>query len=370
MPCPEEKQTFMKTAIRLAKKAAGAVSPNPLVGAVLVKDNGIIATGYHHFYGGPHAEVYALKSAGNKARGADLYINLEPCCHQGKTPPCADALIMAGIRRVFIGMKDPNPLVSGKGIRKLAEAGIEVEVGILEHECRQLNEVFVKYVQHKIPFVFLKIAASLDGKIATSRGDSKWITGDISRRFVHRLRSEVDAVLVGIGTVLSDDPLLTSRQYKGAHKNPCRVVVDSTLRIPLTSNLLNTAPEVKTIIATSQNAPQKRAEAVERRGAEILRISSTGSGVDLKKLVKLLWARGIASLLIEGGSEISASALHDGIVDKLLFFYAPKIIGNKNAFSMVGGIGAHTISDAIIIRDVTYKKMGGDLLVAGYIDRN
>ena len=208
----------MRAALRLARRGAGTVSPNPLVGAILVRGGKIVGSGYHRFFGGPHAECNALEIAGEKARGADLYINLEPCSHFGKTPPCSDALIAAGIRRAFIGMQDPNPLVSGSGIKKLAAAGIAVETGILERECRQLNEAFIKYITSKIPFVYLKLAASLDGKIATASGDSKWITGTASRALVHALRSRVDAVMVGIGTVLSDDPQLTARLLSGGYK--------------------------------------------------------------------------------------------------------------------------------------------------------
>ncbi len=366
-PSSSDKTRFMRAALRLARRGAGTVSPNPLVGAILVRGGKIVGSGYHRFFGGPHAECNALEIAGEKARGADLYINLEPCSHFGKTPPCSDALIAAGIRRAFIGMQDPNPLVSGSGIKKLAAAGIAVETGILERECRQLNEAFIKYITSKIPFVYLKLAASLDGKIATASGDSKWITGTASRALVHALRSRVDAVMVGIGTVLSDDPQLTARLYPGAIKNPLRVIVDSTLRTPLRSRLLATARNVPTIIATTNSSSKSRAEAVTQSGAELLTMPARNGRVNLKLLMKKLAHRGIASVLIEGGSALSAAALKDGIVDKVLFFYAPKIIGGENSYSMVGGAGSKRISRAITLKDVRYRRVGEDILVEGYI---
>jgi diaminohydroxyphosphoribosylaminopyrimidine deaminase/5-amino-6-(5-phosphoribosylamino)uracil reductase len=357
----------MRVALRLARRGAGMVSPNPLVGAVLVRGDKIIGSGYHRFFGGPHAECNALKNARQKARGADLYINLEPCSHFGKTPPCADALIAAGIRRVFIGMQDPNPLVSGRGIRKLRAAGIAVETGILERECRQLNEAFIKYISCKIPFVCLKLAASLDGKIATARGDSKWITGTASRALVHCLRSRADAVMVGIGTVLRDDPQLTVRLCPGATINPLRVIVDSRLRTPLKSRILATARDVPTIIATTGNSAQARARAITQSGAELLVLPAHNGRVNLRLLMKKLAQRGIASVLLEGGSTLSAAALEDGIVDKVLFFYAPIIIGGTNSYSMVGGAGSEKISQAIALTDIRYRRVGDDILVEGYI---
>ena len=371
VPTPAEKKRYMTAAIRLARKGRGMVSPNPLVGAVIVQGNKIVGSGYHHFYGGPHAEVYALKSARERARGADLYINLEPCCHHGKTPPCTDALIKSGIRRAFIGISDPNPLVSGKGLRKLREAGIEIETGILQDECRLLNETFIKYITQNIPFVVLKLAATLDGKIATATGDSRWISGEAARRLVHRLRSEADAVLVGSGTVLADDPQLTARHYSGANrKNPVRIIVDTRLRTPLSSQLLRTAHEIKTIIATTQQAPKSKIVKITQRGAEISIVSSRNGRVDLKRLMRHLAKQGIAYVVIEGGSELSAAALHDGIVDKVLFFYAPKIIGGSHARSMVGGKGVPRISNAISVTNVHYKKLGEDILVEGYVNNS
>jgi diaminohydroxyphosphoribosylaminopyrimidine deaminase/5-amino-6-(5-phosphoribosylamino)uracil reductase len=371
VPTSAEKYRYMAVAIRLAQKGRGMVSPNPLVGAVIVKGNKIVGWGYHRFYGGPHAEVYALRKAGKCAQGADLYVNLEPCCHHGKTPPCADEIIKSGIRRVYIGINDPNPLVSGKGIKKLRKAGIDVETGILQEESVLLNEAFIKYITKKVPFAVLKLAATLDGKIATKTGDSRWISGEDARRLVHRLRFESDAVLVGSGTVIADDPQLTVRNYAGARKkNPVRIIVDSRLRMPLCSQLLKTAGEIKTIIATTRQASKNKIAQIKQRGAEVLIVSYRNKRVDLKCLMKHLASRGIASVLIEGGSELSAAALEDGIVDKVLFFYAPKIIGGAHSRSMVGGTGISKISDAISLNDIHYKRLGRDILVEGYINKH
>jgi diaminohydroxyphosphoribosylaminopyrimidine deaminase/5-amino-6-(5-phosphoribosylamino)uracil reductase len=371
MPSHTEKEKFMKAAIQLAKKGTGMVSPNPLVGAVLVKEGKVIGKGYHKIFGGPHAEVNALEKAGKMARGADMYINLEPCCHHGKTAPCVDALIEKEIRRVFVGMVDPNPTVKGKSIKKLKKAGIEAEVGLLEDECRRLNESFVKFITKKVPFIILKAALTLDGKIATYTGDSKWITCEESRNLVHQIRSEVDAVMVGIGTVIADDPLLTVRLHKEAKKNPFRVVVDSSLHIPYKSRMLQPELAGKTIIATSRKmAVSKKAQAIKKKGAQVLGTPLKRGRVDLTALLKLLGEKGIASILIEGGSELNASALECEIVDKILFFYSPKIIGGREAISIVGGGGLKKIADAIKVKDITIRSMDSDFLVEGYIDQN
>jgi len=370
MTSAAEKERFMKKALRLARKGAGSVSPNPLVGAVIVKHGTAVGQGYHRVFGGAHAEINALTNAGPKARGADLYVNLEPCCHHGKTPPCVDALIEHGIRRVYVGMVDPNPAVCGKGIRKLKKAGVDIETGLLENECRRLNESFIKYVTKQTPFVILKAAATLDGNIATPAGDSKWITSEKSRTYVHKIRASVDAVMVGVGTVLADDPLLTVRLYKGVKKDPVRIIVDSALRIPLSSNVLKPELAEKTIIATAGvRAASKKAKTIRGRGARILSVPLKGARPDLRKLVALLGKRQISSLLIEGGSEINASALASGIVDKVMLFYAPKIIGGKKAIGMVGGDGVRYIADACQISDASVRRVGCDVLVEGYINK-
>ncbi|MEI6127826.1 MAG: bifunctional diaminohydroxyphosphoribosylaminopyrimidine deaminase/5-amino-6-(5-phosphoribosylamino)uracil reductase RibD [Pseudomonadota bacterium] len=368
MPACTQNERFMKRALALAKQGAGWVSPNPLVGAVVVNAGKIVGTGYHEFFGGPHAEVTALKNAGSKAKGAELYINLEPCCHFGKTPPCTDVLIQKGIKKVFLGMIDPNPAVAGKGIQKLMSAGIAVEAGLLEHECRQLNEAFVKFITEKKPFVILKAALTLDGNIATSTGDSKWITCDTSRALAHKIRHEVDAVMVGIGTVLADDPQLTVRLHKGAKKNPFRIIVDTGLSIPLTCNVLKPELAEKTLIAASpEKAASRKAQLIRKTGARVLGIPLFKKRVDLRKLLFFLGTLGIASLLIEGGSELNASAFACGIVDKVMLFYAPKIIGGRDAVKMVGGPGIKMIADAISIHDISIRRISTDFLVEGYL---
>ncbi|HJX30500.1 MAG TPA: bifunctional diaminohydroxyphosphoribosylaminopyrimidine deaminase/5-amino-6-(5-phosphoribosylamino)uracil reductase RibD, partial [Thermodesulfobacteriota bacterium] len=340
---PEE---YMWLAIKLASKAQGQTSPNPLVGALIVKSGKIVGQGFHRRSGTPHAEINALKKSGDQAQGAELYLNLEPCSHFGRTPPCVDAIIQKKIMKVFMGMVDPNPLVRGKGIRRLKEAGIEVATGILEKECRKLNEVFIKYITTKRPFVILKTAASLDGRIAAETGDSQWITNEKSREYVHQLRSAVDAVLVGIGTVKKDDPQLTCRLKNRKGRDPIRIVVDSTLSISPKAKVLNPHSPAPTIIATTPKASLKKRALLEKKGARILVIPSQG-WVDLCLLMEALGKEEITSVLIEGGSEINTSALQSGIVDKVLFFYAPKIIGGKQAPLMVGGKGIARVKDAL-----------------------
>ena len=361
----------MKQAIRLARKGSGQVSPNPLVGAVVVNGDKKVGESWHRFFGGAHAEINALEKAGELAKQADIYVNLEPCCHYGKTPPCTDALIKAGIRRVFVGMVDPNPAVAGKGIKRLEKAGIKVETGLLENECKKLNEFFIKFVTKKVPFVILKTALTLDGKIATHTGDSKWITCESSREKVHRIRSEVDAVMVGIGTVLYDDPLLTVRLRKKNSLNPLKIIVDSSLRIPLESKVLKPGFADKTIIATSPGrAASKKALAISNTGAQIFKVPLKKKRVDLTKLVELAGRHGISSILIEGGSELGASALESKIVDKTMFFYAPKIIGGTEAKVAVGGRGIKNIADAIQIEDIRISRIKSDFLIEGYIRTN
>jgi len=364
-------ERFMRQAIALARKGSGRVSPNPLVGAVVVSSGKVVGSGYHRAFGGPHAEVYALAQAGAKARGADIYVTLEPCSHTGKTPPCADAVIKAGIRRVYIGMVDPNPLVRGRGIKKLQAAGIAVATGILEADCRRLNESFLKYITTGMPFVVLKSAATLDGRIATSTGDSKWITCPESRRFAHRLRHEADAVIAGSGTVLADDPELTVRLGNKSVRQPLRVIVDGRLRIPLTARLLKPDLAPGTMIVTSpEKAATPKARKIAEAGAQVLAVGLTKGSIDLKKLFKKLAGQGIASVLIEGGAELAASALAGALVDKVHFFYAPKIIGGRNATGMIGGPGCSRIAGAAQVEEVQVRRIQDDFLVSGYIRKN
>ena len=360
-------EEYMKVAIAQARKGVGRVSPNPMVGAVVVRKGKIVGLGYHHQAGSPHAEINALKRAGKKGVNAELYVNLEPCCHYGRTPPCVSAIIDSGIKKVIIGIKDPNPLVSGKGVAQLKAAGIATHTGVLEEECRKLNEIYIKYITRKIPFVILKVASSLDGKIATKGGDSRGITGQKSLRFVHMLRDRVDAIMVGIGTIQADDPLLTTRLKGGIKKDPSRVIVDSSLKISPQARVFNPHSQAGVIIATTNRASKRKKEQIEKIGAEIITIDSTDRVVDLKKLMLALGKRGISSLLIEGGTKIITSALTSGIVDKILILYAPKILGGHPAYSITSGEGVEYISQALTIEELKVRRFGEDILVEGYV---
>jgi len=314
-------EKFMRRTLMLATKGRGRTSPNPMVGAVVVKKRRIIGQGYHKRAGEPHAEIIALQEAGREATDATLYVNLEPCCHQGLTPPCLKEIIKAGLRRVVIAMPDPNPRVNGRSIAALQKAGITTELGVLEEEAQQLNEVFVKYITTALPFVVLKLALSMDGKIATKTGDSKWITSELSRNYVHKLRDQVDAVCVGIGTILRDNSRLTTRRKGRKGRDPVRVIVDSLLKVPLRANIFTEKSSANNIIVTTPNAFFKRKKEIERTGSVVLEVGTCGRNkVDLFQMVQELGQRGITSLMIEGGAEIAASALQEGIVDKLLFF--------------------------------------------------
>jgi diaminohydroxyphosphoribosylaminopyrimidine deaminase/5-amino-6-(5-phosphoribosylamino)uracil reductase len=360
-------ERYMKVAIAQAKKAVGRVSPNPMVGAVVVKRGEIVGLGYHHQAGSSHAEINALAKAGKKARNADLYVNLEPCCHYGRTPPCVDTIIDSGIKRVVIGIADPNPLVSGKGVVRLKTAGITTHVGVLEKECRKLNEIYIKYITQKVPFVILKVASSLDGKIATKKRDSRGITAQESLHFVHMLRDQVDAILVGIGTIQADNPLLTTRLKGRRGKDPIRVIIDSSLRISPKARVFNPHSRAIVIIATTKGAPEKKKKELERKDAKVITINSSGGKVDLKKLMIALGKLEITSLLIEGGTRIITSALKDNIVDKILFFYAPKIIGGRNACGITAGKGVEYIRQALKVQDLKVRRRGEDIFVEGYI---
>ena len=360
-------ERYMRLALRLARKGMGWTSPNPMVGAVVVKGKTVVGRGYHHRAGEPHAEVLALAEAGEKARGSTLYLNLEPCNHFGRTPPCTRAILQAGVKRVVAAMKDPNPLVSGKGIARLRRAGVRVDVGVLEEESRELNRAFGKYITTREPFVTLKAALSLDGKVATRTGDSRWISSAESRAYVHHLRAAHDAVMVGIGTVLRDDPLLTVRlPGPRRYPQPLRVIVDSRLRIPLTSQLVRTAGQIPTFVAAIQGASETKMNRLVREKVEILVIGNDGQGrVHLKALLRELARRGVVSVLLEGGPSLNASALEEKIVDRLLFFIGPKILGGKKAPGVVAGKGAATISEAAGVQILKLRRIGPDLLVEG-----
>ncbi|MEN6520171.1 MAG: bifunctional diaminohydroxyphosphoribosylaminopyrimidine deaminase/5-amino-6-(5-phosphoribosylamino)uracil reductase RibD [Armatimonadota bacterium] len=352
----------MKRALVLARR--GNTSPNPMVGAVVVKDGRIVGEGYHRKAGEPHAEVIALRNAGELASGADLYVTLEPCCHFGRTPPCTKAVIEAGIRSVTAAMVDPNPKVAGKGLAELETAGIHTCVGVLEEEARKLNEVFIKFITTGLPFVTLKLAMTLDGKIATSNGDSKWISCEESRRTVHRLRERTDAVLVGIGTVLADNPELTARI--GTRRSyPARVVVDSSARTPVNAKLLS-QPDGEAIIAVRDGASEANLRKLKQAGARIIEVAGETEEVSLTALMRELGQIKKTGVLIEGGGRIAASALSSGIVDKVLVFIAPKIVGGESARTPVEGSGVAAMADALRLRNMSVKKVGCDLLIEAY----
>ncbi|MGI5871434.1 MAG: bifunctional diaminohydroxyphosphoribosylaminopyrimidine deaminase/5-amino-6-(5-phosphoribosylamino)uracil reductase RibD [Bacillota bacterium] len=363
----KEDQTFMQRALALAAKARGWTAPNPMVGAVVVKNGRIIGEGYHHRAGEPHAEIHALNQAGENARGATLYVTLEPCCHQGKTPPCTRRIIQEGLARVVVAMEDPNPLVAGKGLTQLRQAGIIVETGLLQQEAAKLNEVFIKYITTKQPFVVLKTAITLDGKIAAVSGDSRWITGPAALRYVHRLRHYYDGVMTGIGTILKDDPQLTCRLPGGPYKNPVRIILDSRGRTPLTAKVLQGLAETPTIIVVTKAAPPSQMAALAKTGAKVLQVSPDASGrIDLKQLMTKLGALGISSVLLEGGGQVNASAVAAGIVDKYLVFIAPKIIGGATAPTFVTGTGIKMMEDAIRLSSPQIRRFGQDLLLEYY----
>lgn len=359
-------EQFMARALQLAELGRGKTSPNPLVGAVIVHNDRIVGEGYHRKAGTPHAEIHALRDAGEKANGAVMYVTLEPCCHHGRTPPCTKSIIEAGIADVVVGMADPNPLVSGKGIKALKDAGIRVIEGVLEKDVRLQNESFIKYISTKCPFVTLKAAISLDGKVATRTGESRWITGEEARLWVHRMRAANDAIMVGIGTVLADDPLLTVR-LDGEYEQPLRVIVDSSLRIPETSMLVKTASEVPTVVAAVQGSysEAKRAQ-LERAGLEVWDLPAIKGKVDLVTLMKELGKREITSLLLEGGSTLNASALEAGIIDKFVFFQAPLIIGGQDSPGVFGGMGCERLKDCLRLAQMSVQRVGEDLMITAY----
>ena len=355
----------MRRALRLAAKGAGNVSPNPMVGAVIVKNGKIIAEGYHRKAGERHAEIAALEKAGRKVVNSTMYVNLEPCTHYGKTPPCVEKIISAGLKRVVIAMKDPNPLVCGKGIKKLKNAGIETEVGLFQEEAESLNEIFIKFIKTGKPFVIVKTAMTLDGKIAAAKqGDSKWISGEKSRKFAHKLRSQVDGILVGINTVVKDDPQLNVRYLRSLHQ-PKRIIVDSRCRIPLDAKVLSENGDI--IIAVAEGCLPGRMGKLKKIGVEVLVVKGSGARVNLTELMSELGKRNVASILIEGGGEIIAGALSSGIVDKLFFFIAPKLIGGRCAITPVEGKGIARISDAIKVRQMRVRRIGEDILIEGYV---
>ncbi len=359
-------QKYMRMALQLAEKARGRTSPNPMVGAVVVKNDKVVSRGYHRKAGEPHAEAIALKQAGRAAKGATLYVTLEPCSHTNKrTPPCTPLVLQSGVKRVVVAMIDPNPHVSGGGIKTLKKSGIEVVAGVLEAEAKKLNEAFIKYITTGAPFVTLKIAQTLDGKIATAAGESKWITGEKAREEGHRLRDANDAVLVGINTVLKDNPSLTTRIPRG--RDPIRIVVDTKLRTPLKAKIITQKSSAKTYIATLDSMPKDKLVKLLDAGVEVLLAKGSKGHVDLKNLMKMLGGFGVTSVLIEGGSEVHASALKSGIVDKVVMFIAPMLMTGKDSLCSIGGVSPTRLTQSIRLRNMTSRMVGDDLMIEGYI---
>ncbi|MCK5214071.1 MAG: bifunctional diaminohydroxyphosphoribosylaminopyrimidine deaminase/5-amino-6-(5-phosphoribosylamino)uracil reductase RibD [Candidatus Omnitrophica bacterium] len=353
---------YMKRAYELAAKGRGKTSPNPMVGAVVVKNGKIISEGWHKKCGGPHAEVIALKKAGPAAKGAALYVTLEPCFHFGSTPPCVDQIIQCGIKRVFIGHQDPNPLTKGKSIRKLKKANIKVAVGLLEKELRRLNEAFLTVMIKGRPFVTAKIAQTLDGKIAAANGHSKWITSARTRAYAHRLRDNYDAIMVGIHTVLKDDPYLN-----GKRKAIKKIILDSTLKTPATARIFKESQKHQCIIVTTQKAPAKKVKMLEQKGAKIIVCAQKKGRVDLGGLLKILAGEALTHILIEGGAQTVGSALKEKLIDKMQIFVAPKIIGDQAALSSVQGLEIDNVNHAIKLDSVETKSIADDIVLEGYV---
>lgn len=360
-------EKYMQMAIELAERGRGYTSPNPLVGAVIVKDGVVVGRGYHERAGKAHAEVNAIADAGDQTNGATLYVNLEPCNHHGRTPPCTEAILKSGIHRVVVGMEDPNPTVGGGGNQLLRDHGIEVVCDVLKKQSERLNEIFIKYVTTKRPFVILKCACTLDGRIASRTGDSKWITNTESRRFVHELRHAVDAIMVGKGTVSKDNPRLTTRFDDKKGRDPMRIVLDTHLSVPHDAALLNLSSDSDTVIITGPDVPEKKKNGLARPGVRILSTRLKNGEIDLDVLMTRLGEMEITSLLIEGGSRVNASALRANIIDKVFFFYAPKILGGDDGVPVFTGEGPDLMSESVRIRDMSVHRFADDVMIEGYV---
>lgn len=358
---------FMKKALDLAAKGRGFTSPNPMVGAVAVRDGEIVGKGYHEAVGDAHAEVNAVDDAGASAKGATLYVTLEPCNHTGRTPPCTEKILNAGIKRVVVAMNDPNPDVKGNGNAYLRKQGIDIISGVCEAEARKLNEIFIKHITTKRPFVTLKCAATLDGRIATRTGDSKWVSGEESRKFVHRLRHAMDGIMVGIDTVKKDDPSLTTRLNDMNGRDPIRIILDTRLSISEDANILRLDSDADTLIITGSSASEDKKAGIENKGARVIETSLKDGLIDLDPLMDLLGAMGITSLLIEGGSRVIASALKAGIVDKINFFYAPRILCGDDGVPICKGPGPDLMKDCLIVREMNIRRFGEDVMIEGYL---
>ena len=359
---------YMRMALAEAEKGRGFTNPNPMVGAVIVKDGKIISKGYHHRCGEGHAEVEAFRAAGDAdVTGATIYVTLEPCSHYGKTPLCADLIVSKKVGRVVVAAMDPNPLVAGRGVEKIRAAGIEVTTGVLAEESIRLNEIFMKYIVGKEPFVLYKSAMSLDGKTAAPNGESQWISCEESRHEVHELRHQYMAIMVGSETVLKDDPMLTCRIQGG--KDPIRIVCDSRLRIPMDCKLVQTAREIPLIVACSDTASMKKMSALQEAGVQVIPMECEGDHIDLKQLVQQLGSNGIDSILLEGGATLAYSAFESGIVDKVQFYIAPMLIGGSTSRTSLGGSGIAHLADAYGLEDMQVRRSGQDLCITAYVRR-
>ncbi len=357
---------IMLEALELASRGKGKVEPNPMAGALIIKEGRVVGRGYHQVFGGNHAEVNAINEAREAASGAIMYVTLEPCVHFGKTPPCTKAIIAAGIERVIVAAIDPNPQVSGKGVEELRRAGIEVELGLCREEARRLNAPYFKFQERGLPYFIAKWAMTLDGKIATASGESKWITGEEARSLVHLLRGEVEGVMIGINSVLKDDPLLTCRIEGG--RNPRRIVVDSRLRLPIESRIVQTARESEVLVATTASAPPERREAIEKAGCKVMILPAKEGKVDVLELARSLRSIPLRSILIEGGSKLLGSMFEARLIDKVEVFIAPKLLGGKEAKGPIGGKGIAKILEAVSLSGVKVERIGEDLFIEGYIE--
>lgn len=371
---PLDDAHYMRLCLRLARRGYGATSPNPMVGSVLVKDGKIIGRGWHHRAGQPHAEIEALRDAqhrGHTGKGATLYVSLEPCCTHGRTPPCTEAIIAAGVRRAVVGAIDSNPRHAGQGLMILRRAGISVDQGILAEECQRLNEAFNYWIQHRLPFVTVKAAMTMDGKIATLSGESKWITGEPARAWAMKLRQGADAILVGINTILADNPSLTVRNLKAEGRSPKgkplrRIVLDAQARTPLRARVVSDPYSKLTTIVVSRQAPERRKRVLSQQ-AQVLVAPSTAGRIELGWLLKKLGSEGVTNLLVEGGGEVNASFLLGGLAQRIAFFYAPKIIGGRDARKAVGGDGVKGLQEALNLNDVTWRRLGTDWLLMALV---
>lgn len=367
MPSEELDAWHMARALELAARGEGLVEPNPMVGCAIVRDGETVGEGWHQRFGGPHAEVEALATAGSRARGATAYVTLEPCCHHGKTPPCSKALIGAGVSRVVIAQRDPFPKVAGGGIAELEAAGIAVEVGIGDEEAQRLNAPYLKLVERGLPWIIAKWAMTLDGKLATATGDSRWISGEASRAIVHRLRGRVDAIMVGSGTALADDPLLTARP--AGVRNAVRIVVDGRARMPLNSQLVKTAREVPVIVAVAKDAATEAVRSLEHAGCEVLRCPGESTSERLAALLAELGHRQLTNVLVEGGAQLLGGLFDAGQIDEVHAFIAPKLIGGSQAASPLAGEGHQLMSRAVGLTDPVIEQIGADAYVHGRVSR-